>query len=280
MTAPPPPSDSSAYVHGYSPAEQQRLTRLQGLLNDAQLAAMDLSGVRSIVDFGAGLGQMTRALARRVGRGARVVGVERDARQIAEAERQAAADGEAGLVELRQGAVDAPPLAEDEVGTFDLAHGRFILEHVRNPLDVAKHMVESVRPGGRIVLVDDDHELLRFEPEVPQLADLWRRFWVDFESHGLDPLIGRRLPRLLVDAGARVTRSTTFFFGATQGAPTFDTIVDNFLEVMGASREDMVARGVVTGAAWDAAETAAAAWRTVPGASIWYSIPLVEGVRP
>jgi SAM-dependent methyltransferase len=99
------------YVHGFSVAEQGRLTRMQALLNDAELRAFDLCGVRSILDVGSGLGQFTRALARAAGAGVRVVGVERDPRQLAEAAAQAAAAGEAGLVEFRSGDAESLPLA-------------------------------------------------------------------------------------------------------------------------------------------------------------------------
>ena len=193
---------SEDYVHGYSAAEMRRLTRMQAILNDLELAALDLGGVRRLLDVGSGLGQMARALARRLGRQAVVVGVERDARQRAAAAEQAAADGEPGLVEFRAGDATALPLTPAERGHFDLAHARFLLEHVVDPLAVVREMVAAVRPGGRIILVDDDHELLRLWPECPELSRVWREYWERYRDRGLDPLVGRRLPELLSQGGA------------------------------------------------------------------------------
>jgi SAM-dependent methyltransferase len=265
------------YVHGFSPAEMDRLTRMQAIVNDAELAALDLSEVRSVIDVGSGLGQMTRALARALGPGARVLGIEREARQREEAERQAREAGEAEVVEFRAGNALRLPLTQDERGSFDLAHARFVLEHVADPLGVVREMVSAVRPGGRVVLLDDDHELLRFWPPCPPAESAWQVYWESYRERGLDPLVGRRGCELLQRAGATPVRATTVFFGAVHGSGPFDLVVDNWI-------------GVVVGAGLDRsghldptvlreALEAVESWRRDPAATLWYSLPLVEGVR-
>ena len=108
----------------------------------------------SILDVGSGLGQMSRAMARAVARPGmsgrpRLLGIEASPEQLSEARRQAAEDGETDLVEFRAGDALRLPLAPDEWGSFDLAHTRFLLEHVTHPEDVVRSMVRSVRTGGR-----------------------------------------------------------------------------------------------------------------------------------
>src|SRR5215470_19133742 len=71
---------SSHYAHGTDAAEQQRLTTMNRLLNDRCLAAARLSTGDRVVDFGAGLGQVSRAMARATG--IKVVGIERSEEQI------------------------------------------------------------------------------------------------------------------------------------------------------------------------------------------------------
>jgi SAM-dependent methyltransferase len=270
---------SREYIHGFSDAEMRRLTRMQEILNDAELAAVGLAGVARVLDVGCGLGQMTRAMARALGPGGAVVGVERDARQLAEAARQARAAGEASLVEFRQGDATALPLEAAERGRFDLAHARFLLEHVPDPLAVVREMVSAVRPGGRVVLLDDDHDLLRLWPECAEADRVWTIYWQRYRARGLDPLIGRRLPDLLRQAGARPTRVTTVFYGATQGLPLFDPVVDNLIGVLRSAAGELDAAGLVTLTGMDAAITALAAWRHEAAATLWYSLPLAEGVR-
>jgi hypothetical protein len=87
------------YIHGFTAAEQQRLSRMQDIVNDAELAALDLRNAGRILDVGAGLGQMSRRLCRAAGPASRVLAIERDERQLREAVRQAEAAGEAGMVE-------------------------------------------------------------------------------------------------------------------------------------------------------------------------------------
>lgn len=270
---------SDDYIHGYSEAEMRRLTLMQTILNDAEVAALDLQGVNGLLDVGAGLGQMTRALARGLGPGARVVGVERDDRQIRAAEQQASEAGEEGLVEFRRGDAASLPLTEEERGSFDLAHARFLLEHVPDPLAVAREMVSAVRPGGRIVLMDDDHELLRLWPESPEVARVWEIFWTSYRDRGHDPLIGRRLADVLHRAGARPTRVTTVFYGATRGMELFHPVVDNLIGVLEGAAESLDRSGRLPRRDMERAVAELDRWRARETATLWYSLPLVEGVR-
>jgi SAM-dependent methyltransferase len=169
------------------------------------------------------------------------------------------------------------PLSREERGTFDLAHARFLLEHVADPLAVVREMVSAVRPGGRIVLVDDDHELLKLWPECESGSRVWRIYWESYVERGFDPLVGRSLPGLIREAGARPTRVTTIFYGACRGMPLFDAIVDNLIGVLNSARESLDRSGRLPPEAMDAAVGDLNAWRAQDAATLWYSIPLAEG---
>ena len=135
--------NDSVYIHGTSEEEQRRLSLMNDvLLNNAELREMTLRGDERIIDFASGLGQFARAMARAVPRG-HVVGIERDENQLAEAQKLAASDK--AKVEFRRGVVLALELPREEWGTYDIAHARFILEHVREPLKVVQAMVKTVR---------------------------------------------------------------------------------------------------------------------------------------
>jgi len=268
---------SSHYAHGTDAAEQQRLSTMNRLLNDRCLAAAQLGKGERIVDFGAGLGQFSRDMARATG--VKVLGIERSAEQIRNAMALAAQDGEEHLLEMRQGEAEAPPLGEREWGTFDVAHTRFLLEHLRDPVATVRNMVRAVRPGGRIILADDDHETLRLWPEPGGLAPVWRAYQRMYERHGNDPNIGRRLVQLLHQAGAAPRRNTFVFFGACSGDPDFESFVRNIASVISELADDIVQTGVSR----DAVERAIAelaTWSATPDAAIWYGMNWAEGVRP
>jgi serine phosphatase RsbU (regulator of sigma subunit)/SAM-dependent methyltransferase len=272
-------SDSD-YVHGTDPEEQKRLSRLNALLNGNSLGALELREGERVLDVGSGLGQFTRLLARKVGPRGKVLGIERSEAQMAEALKQARHDGEEHLLDIRRGDAGNFPLADDEWGTFDLAHARFLLEHVTDPLAVVRQMVRAVRPGGRIVLEDDDHMVLRLWPEPPGLLDLWRAYYLSYERQGKDPFVGRHLVDLLHRAGAHPRRNRCLDFGSCAGSPNFEAMVGNFIGILDGAREEIVSFGLSDHGRIDAALAEFGAWSQRPDASMWYTTSWAEGVRP
>lgn len=268
----------SSYIHGAGAEEEARLSLLNDLLNGACLRELAVSPGERILDVGSGLGQLSRALARAAGRP--VVGIEQSAAQIAGALARAREAGETGLLELREGDARELPLAPAEWGSFDLAHARFVLEHVQDPERVVAGMVRAVRPGGRVVLCDDDHDLLRLHPEPPGLMAVWAAFVETYRRLGNDPLVGRRLVALLHGAGARPRRATFVFFGACAGDPAFPGFAANLAANLAGAREAIAATGLVGVAEVDRAVEAALAHGRRPDAAIWYAMPWVEGIRP
>jgi len=267
------------YIHGTDPDEQRRLSRLNDLLNARSLDALDIHLGDRILDVGCGLSQLTRAMARKAGSDGLVVGVEQSAEQIAEAQRQADAVGESGLVDIRRGNATSLPLADDEWGTFDVVHTRFLLEHVPDPDAVVAAMFRAARPGGRVILEDDDHDVLRLSPEVPGFDRLWDGYVEMYRSLGCDPFVGRRLVSLLRGAGAVSTHNDWKFFGGCHGAPMFEELVANFIGIIDSARRRIVADTDLDDAALDAGFQAFLDWSRRPDASMWYGTFWAMGTR-
>ncbi len=268
------------YVHGTEPDEQKRLSRLNALLNAASVRAMALAGGERILDVGSGLGQLSRMLARAAGSGGSAIGVERDAEQLAEALRQARDDGEEGLVDFRRGEATELPLSDAEWGTFDVAHARFVLEHATDPLAIVRAMVLAVRPGGRIVLEDDDHEVLRLWPEPPGVLELWRAYYMTYDRQGKDPFVGRHLVSLLHEAGALPRQNRCLSFGTCAGSPDFAAMIDNFVHILEGAKEEIVSFGLADEKQFDESLKAFREWERRPDAAMWYATCWAEGIRP
>ncbi len=273
------PSDSD-YLHGTDPAEQRRLSTLNRLLNHRSLECLALRGGERILDLGCGLAQLSRAMARAAGPQGTVIGIERSDEQLTEAHRQVAEAGDEGLVELRRGGAPQLPLADDEWGSFDLVHARFLLEHVADPEAVVRAMVRAALPGGRIVLEDDDHELLRLWPEAPDVEPLWNAYTRAYSESGRDPFVGRRLVAMLHEAGARPARNHWNFFGGCAGSPEFGALCDNFVGILVGARQAIVTQGGLDEARFDAGVAALEAWGRRPEAALWYCTFWAEGIKP
>lgn len=265
------------YVHGTSSIEQKRLALLNRLVNPGSLAALEVRRGERILEVGSGLGDFSRAMARSAGARGRVLGIEKSLRQLRRARRRTAPDRLP--VEFRQGDARRLPLSPQERGSFDTAHARFLLEHLPRPLEAVRQMVQAVRQGGRIVLEDDDHDLLRLYPEPPGFARLWRAYVRGFALHGNDPFIGRKLPSLLLDAGAVPTRCTAVFFGSCSPAPDFPGFHENLVRVLAGARRTILQSGLLTSDSLTDALRSLRAWARLPSATIWYSICWASGRR-
>jgi ubiquinone/menaquinone biosynthesis C-methylase UbiE len=268
----------SHYIHGTSTDEQKRLTRLNTiLLNNACLKELSLRGGEKILDVGSGLGQFSRAMARRAQ--SVVIGIERSEEQIAEALQQAKSAGEENWVEFRRGDARHLPLQDHEWGTFDVVFTRFVLEHVPDPLNVVRQMIRAAQKGGRLILADDDHDILRWYPPIEGLRELWQAYIQTFAASGNDPDIGRKLVTLLCEAGAKPVHSTWIFFGSCAGYEHFQVYVDNLISVLVGAKEQMLQHGFYKENNFDAVLRLLDDWRQKRDAALWYAVCWAEGIR-
>ncbi|MDH4069476.1 MAG: methyltransferase domain-containing protein [Ignavibacteria bacterium] len=265
----------SHYIHGSSSEEQRRLSTLNELINHSSFEQMNPRRGEKVLDVGSGLGQFARMIARATGE--RVIGVERDRDQIEECRRLGKTYGEEDLLEIRPGDVYSLPLSVDEWGTFDLAHARFVLEHLDDPAVAVRGMVRAVRPGGRVVLEDDDHDLLRLWPECSGADELWRAYCSSQLALGNDPWIGRKLTALLHAAGAAPSRATWVFFGASAGEPTFPVYVDNLIGLLRGARAHIVDQGLIDEGLFEGGLQSLVEWKKRPEATFWYARAWAEG---
>jgi SAM-dependent methyltransferase len=108
--------------------------------------------------------------------------------------------------------IDPPP-----DGPFDLVHARLVLVHVPQRDRALAAMVSALRPGGWLVVEEADpalQPLLCLEDDGPaqQLANrLKRGFRQLMAERGVDLAYGRKLPRLLREAGLVDVTADAYF---------------------------------------------------------------------
>jgi SAM-dependent methyltransferase len=99
----------------------------------------------TVVDLGCGPGDALAHLAPWV---ARAIGVDREPVMLDAARQRLSGLGD---VELREGTLERPPLADGEV---DAALLMLVLPYVEDPAVVVRAAAKALRPGGHVVLVD------------------------------------------------------------------------------------------------------------------------------
>jgi serine phosphatase RsbU (regulator of sigma subunit) len=184
------------------------------------------------------------------------------------------------VVEFRLGEAESPPLTDAEWESFDVAHARFVLEHLADPQAAVRAMTRAVRPGGRVILEDDNHELLRLWPPLPEIERLWRAYIDTWQSLGNDAFVGRRLTTLLGESGAEPRRSDMLFFGGCAGEATFEAYMANFVGILEGARLAMIDATDWTDDQIDGALDRFWRWSRQPDAALWYATCWAEGVRP
>jgi ubiquinone/menaquinone biosynthesis C-methylase UbiE len=145
------------------------------------------------LDLGSGTGTMTRRLAGFAGPEGRVLGVEPNGMLRAVAAERAAAVG--APVEFVQGLATEIPLPDASV---DLVWCERVLQHVPDPQAAVIEIARVLRPGGRALLLDSDHES-RVESDIE--PDVAREMLLAFLGQLANGRCARNLPRQAMAAG-------------------------------------------------------------------------------
>ena len=186
-------------------------------------------------EAGAGGTSVVSWLAKKVGPTGKVVATDIDTSLLATVNRQP--------VEVRTHDVGAQEPPGDG---FDLVHARLVLVHVPDRDRALASMVKALRPGGRILVEDADPALQPLvSPDehgpAEQLANRLRTgFRQLLADRGADLSYGRRLPRLLREAGLRRVEADAYFPVASPACAALESATIRQV------RDRLVAAGLAT----------------------------------
>ncbi|MEU7580620.1 methyltransferase domain-containing protein [Streptomyces sp. NPDC041068] len=169
-------------------------------------------------EVGAGGTSVISWLAKRVGPTGRVLATDTDTSWQTRAARSPLE------VRTHDVAVDAPP-----VEGFDLVHARLVLADVPDRERALASMLRALRPGGRLLIEEADPALqpLACPDEHGPAQELANRLRHGVRAllaeRGADLTYGRRLPRLLREAGLRQVESDVYFPLASPACADLET---------------------------------------------------------
>lgn len=210
----------------YSLADPEAQRRYTGIRRAADRFPFLLPHLRPglrLLDCGCGVGSITLDLAEQVAPG-EVVGLDRDASQVADATAAATARGLANA-RFEVGDVYALPFPD---ASFDVAVAHALLFHLREPVRALREMRRVLKPGGLVAIGDADIATLIFMPATPALTRGWELFTRALRHNGANPGQGRYARRVLREAGfVRVEGyATAESFGTPEGTRRFATVHD------------------------------------------------------
>lgn len=187
---------SSTYALGSDDPELVRLELQAQFLEEPTRLLLRTAGISPgmrVLDLGAGLGHVSRAVGELVGSDGEVVGLEADPRMIE------GARARTSMPHVRFVQGDALTFVDGK--PFDAVVGRLILFHLPDPVAALRHHLAALRPGGRMVALDFDLGAVRSDPEEPFTMHVRELMLTAFRRVGADPTIGSRLQDLLAAAG-------------------------------------------------------------------------------
>ena len=197
---PAPPPAGPGYLHGFTPAERERLYRQARFLEHKVHDGLPFRRARQLIEVGCGVGAQTEILLRHFP-DLHVTGVDASESNLAAAREHLAALGWAAeRFELRR--MDALRL-DFGADSFDAAFLCWILEHVADPALVLSEARRVLRPGSPIVVTEVQNATFFLDPYSPRTLAFWMAF-NDYQLEiGGDPFVGAKLGNLLQAVGYR-----------------------------------------------------------------------------
>jgi ubiquinone/menaquinone biosynthesis C-methylase UbiE len=178
-------------------------------ISQAYFDLLPLSSARRILALGCGTGVEVRALKRRLGMTAEIVGIDHSSVLIEVAERLTREEGVEGV---RYEIGDAHSLTFDDA-SFDIVLLHTLVSHVDSPLQVFREARRVVKSGGTVAVFDGDYASLTFAYPDPlrakQIEEMLLRVVV------ANPRVMRDLPRLFREVGLELVSGTGTVYAET-----------------------------------------------------------------
>jgi ubiquinone/menaquinone biosynthesis C-methylase UbiE len=228
----------------------------------------------AVLDAGCGTGAITRGIAEAVSPNGQVVGIDINPHLIAEAHRT-----HSGVWGLSFEICDIYHLPYQE--RFDMVTAARCLQWLAHPFEALRCMVAALKPGGRIAILDYNHEKIVWQPPPPQSMQTFYQAFLQWRAEaGMDNAIADHLADMCASAGLIDILETPQHEATNRGDIDFETRMNLWAEVAATRGHQMVADGLVSAAQRAAAEAEHRTWIRGTAESQTLYLISVEGRRP
>ncbi len=271
-----PNKEARGYLHGFTRAEQERLSRQARRLEYAVHDRLPFKRSRRLLEVGCGVGAQTEILLRHFP-DLHVTGVDRSKENLARARRNLDnLQWAAGRFDLRQSAAETLP---HEADAFDSAFLCWILEHVGDPMRVLAEVRRVLRPGSPVVATEVQNGSFFIDPYSPHTLKYWMALNDRQLELGGDPFVGAKLGNLLQAVGYAdiATEVKTFHLDNRRPGERAE-FLDYWIELLRSGAPELqksgkVSRDVVAGMTAELQRVA-----HDPNAVFWYSFVQARAV--
>lgn len=228
------------YLLAGGEAEVERLQLQARVWETEAEALLDRIGVSpgwACIDLGCGAMGILGPLSRRVGPTGRVVGLDRDARQLAAA-RAFVQQRHLENVEVVAGDVYGTGLPRS---SFDLVHVRFVFSSAGRDEALLRELLALARPGGVVAIQERDAASWACYPPRPAWDRLTGAIQTAFIQGGGDFNAGRQTYQMLRQAGLRDVRARAAVLALHDGHPYMRAPI----QLATSLRQQIVATGIL-----------------------------------
>ncbi|MBN3950375.1 MAG: methyltransferase domain-containing protein [Nostoc sp. NMS7] len=182
---------------------KSELHRLHNLANQnwekeaRNLKEFGLQDGMSILEVGSGPGFVTELLSSLVPNGS-IISVEIDPDLIKYSE-QYLKDKASSQYRIVEGSVMDMDFPDN---TFDFVVARLLIRHLPDPIGAVKEIFRVLKPGGKLAITEFDYGIPPIsDPDVPEGELIREKAMYAHKARGGDPLMGRKLWRVLKASG-------------------------------------------------------------------------------
>ncbi|ETW99794.1 methyltransferase domain-containing protein [Candidatus Entotheonella palauensis] len=256
------------------PEGTQKILNTRTLHNaHPRLSELLTPGLR-VLDIGCGTGTITRGIAEAVAPRGEVAGVDINTGLIDDACRL-----HSDVAGLRFEAADIYNLQFHS--EFDIVHASRVLQWLAQPLDALRSMRQAAKPGGRVVVLDYNHERIAWEPKPPHSMQVFYNAFLRWRAEaGMDNTIADHLPAIFNRLGLQAIQETEQHESAQRGHADFEVRLGIWAEVAATRGHQMVQDGIITEVQRAAAEADYRHWMQEKAISQRMYLLSVEGTRP
>jgi len=268
----------AAYRRARMPEGPDRVLSERNLAKDHRRLAELLAPGLLVLDAGCGTGAITAGILPCVVPGGRVVGVDVDPRLIEEANSRYGGDPR---LLFHVGDIYHLGYDPEYESAFDIVTCSRVLQWLANPVEALRSLVRAAAPGGRVLVLDYNHEKIAWEPDPPaSVLKFYGAFLKWRAEAGMDNGIADRLAAMFAEAGLQDIAVTPQHEATARGDADFERRIGIWSAVIQGRGRQMVEDGAITESERAEAERDYAEWARDHARAQSLYLLAVEGTKP